>query len=122
MRYRTVLTLLLSCFFSHLAWPQAVGTISGIVEDENAKPVAKANVHIAQTESFSGHHVVRFYETDDGGKFTISHVPWGTYIVMAGKEEDGFADTLAAFYSNLEAPTVVLGPLFPSADVVVRLG
>jgi hypothetical protein len=105
-----------------LAMSQETGTISGIVEDENAKPVPKAKVHIAEKVASSVHRAIQVYEADNDGKFTIRHVPWGMYVVMAGKEDDGFPDTLAAFYSNLNAPTATIGPLFPTDNVIVHIG
>ncbi|HZS26727.1 MAG TPA: carboxypeptidase-like regulatory domain-containing protein [Candidatus Angelobacter sp.] len=102
--------------------PQEAGTISGIVEDETGKPVPNAKVHIAEKAAGSAHRAIQMHEADSNGKFTISHVPWGTYVVMAGKESDGYPDTLTAFYSNLKIPTVTLGPLFPTASVIVHIG
>jgi hypothetical protein len=43
-------------------------------------------------------------------------------MVFAGKEEDGYPDPKFAFYSNLAAPTVTLGPHIPTATVNVQLG
>lgn len=103
-----------------LIWAQADGVIKGTVIDEKDKPVAKARVHIAENGPQSGHRLLQVYETNVDGRFTINHVPWGTYVILAGKEDDGYPDTKFAFYSNLEVPTVALGPLFPTADVTVR--
>jgi len=101
---------------------QVKGKISGVVVDGDGKPIAAAQVHIAETKPFYGHRILQFYETDKDGKFLIDHVPWGTYAVMGGKEEAGYPDTKGAFYSNLAVPIVILAPAFPSAEVIVPLG
>jgi hypothetical protein len=104
------------------AWAQIQGTVTGTVIDEMGKPIAKAKVHIAEKGPFAGHRLIQFYETDSAGHFLIGRVPWGTYVVMAGKEDAGYPDTRLAFYSNLAVPTVTLAPDFPTAEVNLKLG
>jgi hypothetical protein len=104
------------------ALAQTDGTITGRVVDETGKPLAGAKVHVAEKKPLYGSRVLQFHETDTDGKFVISHVAWGTYVVMAGKENAGYADTTGAFYSNLDVPTVDVYPLSPTANVTVRLG
>jgi hypothetical protein len=89
---------------------------------QDGKPVVKAKVHIADTKPLYGSRVLQFHETDFEGRFAINHVSWGTYVVLAGKEEDGYPDTTGVFYSNLDVPTVDLGPLSPTANVTIHLG
>lgn len=101
---------------------QTGGSIKGIVVDENGKPVARAEVHIAEKKPSVGHRMLHMYETSGGGEFLIPNVPWGTYVVMAGKEDAGYPDTKLAFYSNLVAPTVTLAPAFPAATANVKFG
>jgi hypothetical protein len=105
------------------AWgsARAQGTITGTVVDETGRPLAGAKVHIAE-KRFVAHRVIRFYEADSGGRFRIADVPWGTYVIMAGKDSAGYADTTFAFYSGEAVPTVTLAPEFSSADVILRLG
>jgi hypothetical protein len=102
--------------------PQSGGTIKGVVVDEQGKPVTKAEIHIAEIKSFVGHRLVEMHETDGQGQFVIDNIPWGTYFVMAGKEEAGYPDTRFAFYSNLAVPTVTLQPSFRTATLTVPLG
>jgi hypothetical protein len=109
-------------FLSQLGWGQVQGTIKGVVVDEQSKPVVKADVHIAENKTFVGHRLVDMHETDDQGRFVINKVPWGTYVVMAGKEGAGYPDSRLAFYSNLAVPTVTLAPAFPVATVSVPIG
>jgi hypothetical protein len=59
------------------------------------------------------------HDTDNQGRFTIKDVPFGTYLVMAGKEEAGYPDSRLAFYSNPSVPTCNL--VFPTASVTVAL-
>jgi len=104
------------------AGAQVDGTVTGTVVNETGKPLAKAKVHVAEKGPFAGHRVVQYHETDDGGHFRIAHVPWGTYVVMAGKEDAGYPDTAFVFYSNLAVPTVTLAPDLPTAEVSLKLG
>jgi len=62
------------------------------------------------------------FETDKQGEFEIRGLPWGRYVVLAGKEEDGYPDTKSAFYSNLSVPRVLIGPNLPVPYVTVKLG
>lgn len=107
---------------SMLVSAQERGQITGVVVDEVGRPLAKAMVHITEQKGFVGHRPVQAYETDEQGHFAINRVPWGSYLVLAGKEDAGYPDTKLAFYSNLEVPTVTLSPMFPKADVRVQLG
>jgi hypothetical protein len=100
---------------------QTDGSITGVVVGQDGKPLAKAEVHIGDNRPFYGSRTIQFHETDADGKFVIRHVPWGSYIVMAGKETEGYPDTKLAFYSNMDAPTVFLSQLSPVASVTVRL-
>jgi hypothetical protein len=103
-------------------WAQSGGSVKGVVVDETGKPLAGAEVHIAEKKSFVGHRLIQIYETNNDGRFLIDNVSWGTYVVMVGKEDAGYPDTKLAFYSNLAAPTVILAPESPSADVIVKIG
>ncbi len=113
---------LASIFLLASAWAQVQGTVTGTVLDEAGRPLPKAKVHIAEKGPFAGHRLVQYHETDDTGHFYIHHVPWGTYVVMAGKTDASYPDTAFVFYSNLAVPTVTLAPDFPTADVSLRLG
>ena len=92
-----IYNLLASVLLAGSAWAQVQGTITGVVLDEAGKPVAGAKVHTAEKDVLVAHQLVRYYETDDGGHFRISHVPWGTYFVMAGKEGAGYPDPVFVF-------------------------
>jgi hypothetical protein len=122
MLFQPVLSTLLLALAGMFAPIQNDGSITGLVLGQDGKPLAKAKVHIADTKPLYGSRVVEFHETDAEGKFVITHVPWGAYVIMAGKEEERYPDTKFAFYSNLAAPTVDLGPLYPTATVTVHLG
>jgi Carboxypeptidase regulatory-like domain len=104
------------------AWAQDRGIVTGTVLDEHGSPLAQAKVHIAEKAAFAGHRLVQFHESDAEGHFHIAHVHWGTYIVIAGKEDAGYPDTKFAFYSNNTEPVVVLTEDSPTVDVTLKLG
>jgi hypothetical protein len=112
--------LFVAVFLSTLAWAQ--GTVTGTALDETGKPLAKAKVRVAEKGPFGGHRTIQYYETDSEGHFLIGHVPWGTYVVVGGKEGAGYPDTNFAFYSNLAVPTVTLSPDSPTANVDLKFG
>jgi len=97
------------------------GTITGTVLDENGRILRGAKVHAAEVGAGPGPRILQFSETDSDGKFIISNLPWGTYTILAGKEQSGYADTKFAFYSNLSIPTVTLQPKFAQQNVIVKM-
>lgn len=111
----------LLCVLVAAGFARAQGTITGTVVDDAGKPVAGAKVHIAE-KKLVVHRLIRFYETDDGGRFHIADVPWGTYVVMAGKEDASYPDLIFSFYNNLALPNVTLAEDFRSVDVIVKIG
>lgn len=114
--------LLLVSIFSGTMACQTTGAITGVVVDELNNPVASAEVHIADRKPFFGHRLVEYHETDSDGSFNIQNVPFGTYDVLAGKEEVGYPDPKFSFYSNDEVPTVSLASSYPSVKVIVKIG
>jgi hypothetical protein len=107
----------LTCLYA-----QTQGTVKGVVVNEIGKPVTGAEVYVLEKKKFVGHRPLQVYETDSIGQFLATNLPWGVYVVMAGKESEGYPDMKLAFYSNLAVPTVTLSPEFPSANVNVQLG
>ena len=122
MKRSAILERLFSVWLlSVFALAQKDGSITGVVLGQDGKPLEKAKVHIAESKPVYGSRVIQFHETDAEGKFAINHVPFGSYVVLAGKESEGYADTKFAFYSNLDAPTVDLSSLIPAENVTVHL-
>ena len=121
MRLRIHLLLILPLWATMSVSAQTDGTIQGTVLDEESRPLAAARVHIQDRNRTSRHDLIRFFETDADGHFVISHVPWGSYTVQAGKESDGYPDTKFAFYGNYSSPTVSLAPPVVTQTVTVRM-
>jgi hypothetical protein len=104
------------------ACSQTEGTIKGVVFDENGKPLPGASVYVQKTDEMAVHFVPRPVQTNDEGRFLIEHVSWGSYIVIAGKEEAGYPSTWARFYSNGVVPKVTVESSSATADATVLLG
>jgi hypothetical protein len=99
---------------------QMAGVIRGTVVDEEGRPLKGAKVHV-EDRRFILHTALRFYETDADGRFQIGHLPWGSYSILAGKEDDGYPDTKFAFYGNLKVPKVLLTPSSAIQNVTIHL-
>jgi hypothetical protein len=100
---------------------QTAGSIQGTVVDEEDRPLKGAKVHVEDRRFTLRTGALRFYETDADGRFQIGRLPWGSYVVLAGKEEDGYPDTKLAFYGNLKVPTVLLTPSSAIQNVTIHL-
>jgi len=122
MDCKVVRTILAGAALLGLAWAQNRGVVTGTVLDEHGSPLAQAKVHVAERGAFVAHRVIEYHETDAEGHFRIAHLQWGTYIVMAGKEEAGYPDTSFGFYSNNAYPIAVLNDDSPTDEVTLRLG
>lgn len=117
-----ILSLSTIVLFTSLALAQGHGVITGTVLDDRGNPVGAAKVHITERGAFVVHRILQYHETDADGHFRIPHVQWGTYFVLAGKEDAGYPDPEATFYSNNVAPTVTVTDEFPTDDITIRLG
>lgn len=113
---------LLFAIFTQTVVAQDAGVIRGTVLDENGKPVTMAEIEVAENKPFYGHRIVQMHESDSRGEYLIDNIPWGTYVVMAGKESAGYPDMRLAFYSNLAVPSVTLSPQYAEARVNLKLG
>lgn len=74
----------------------AVGAITGTVTDSSGNPVASATVVLCTTEGDAGGYTIANSfgtGTDANGNFTLSDVPAGTYVVLAGRHGVGIAHT-----------------------------
>ena len=102
---------------------QESGTIQGVVIDADGKPLAGANVFpLLKGEVFVGHRISRSEQTASDGRFLITHLSWGTYLLVAEKQGSGYPDTRLAFYSNLQGASATISADHPRADVTINLG
>ena len=95
---------------------QPEGTISGFVLDYHDSIVEHASVC---TTSFSNNKSMTNCRTltDQNGRFTIQHVPMGSYSVVATKEEDGYS-----MVEQIHGEKVVLTADQPLAQLTLKLG
>jgi hypothetical protein len=107
-------------FLIEALYASSTGSISGTVLDENGNTVSGAKVEAVNARNgFQG--AVRYFRTNDDGRFQIEGLPLGDYRVFAKKEEDGYPDMSSAFYSDNVFPTAVLTETNPAAEMLVRL-
>ena len=94
-----------------------VGVIRGEVTDSSGAPISGAKVYCERPGL-----VVKVTPTttDGNGKFEISGLAIGTYIVFASKEEAGLPDTSSSFYAD-RPEEVALSQMRPAANVVVEM-
>ena len=103
---------------------EAGGTITGIVVNQTGAPVARAKVLALKVEANPPHHfVLPFHEADADGHFSIEGLPWGTYVVSAGKDDEGYPDASFGVHADRQHPfpSVSLSPSFPTAAMTVHL-
>jgi hypothetical protein len=74
------------------------GTIEGTVLDQNGLPVRGARVYAEPIDGVNTNHGTRLNSavSDTNGKFVLPGVVAGLNLVMAGKEQEGFCNTLFA--------------------------
>ena len=123
MSHRIFLLLFSTCFL--VAAPcvaQGKGAVSGIVLDEGGLPVVGAKVYAAPIDGRLPEKLLRYVVTDSGGHFLIEGLNWGKYGVYTMKEESGYPDMGASFYSNNVYPSATLSLDSPAPDLRIRLG
>jgi hypothetical protein len=102
--------------------PQAtVGSVEGVVMDENGKSISGATVYGLPEEDMRK----RIYAiSDTAGKFTLQDVPTGNAYLHAFKESEGYPDNFYAFYYVKTAHSPVKAEIKPgeATDVTIQLG
>jgi len=104
------------------AQEQRAGSIRGTVVDEEGVPVPEAKVNAEIADGRARHTAVRYVETDSNGHFVVDNLPWGTYKVVAMKEDAGYPNTAFAFYGNDVLQTSTLTPTRPVGELTIHLG
>jgi len=118
MRLVMFVSLALNALAGHLS-AQGNGTINVQVVDEEGRALGGARVKLLGLNPT--HLLHRNDVTNENGHVKLS-IPLGTYMVCAGKEEDGYADTLAALYATDPAPVVTLTSAALNQSVVAKIG
>lgn len=101
----------------------SAATIRGIVLDGAQAPIRDAKVRLMDIRKV-GEGIIRYVYSDSSGKFTIDHVPPGTYFVYAQKTQNGYGDPAFAFFSSGAPPSPEVKILNEDQnfDVIVNLG
>jgi hypothetical protein len=84
--------------------PAGFGAVAGeVIDARTRKPIADATV-VAERDDIEGSSKVPHATTDEEGKFFLSEVPPGRYVMAASKEQDYYPDIdNAAFAVDLAA-------------------
>jgi hypothetical protein len=90
--------------------------------DENGVPIGKAKVNVDPKDGKVRISIVDYGETDSDGRFLIERLEWGEYRVFAMKEDAGYPNLAASFYSHNVFPSVTIGPANPIAHIQIQLG
>ena len=113
---------------------QLEGQIVGTVLDEHNQPVSGAHVaglmlveHKDPTQDALCNNVFFINTgktgnclaiTDETGQYHLDHLPMGTFLLIASKEEDGYP----RYFEGRERQTVTLTPGYPVRTVIAKLG
>jgi hypothetical protein len=98
-----------------------LGRISGIVLYENGNPVSDATVVAFPTDRGLAARLPSA-TTDVSGRFVVSQLWLGTFVVGAKKESEGYADQTQGFYNEKRIAPTVLTFSHPLATITVILG
>jgi len=90
--------------------------------DEVGKPVATAQVIVDPMDGRPRSNAIQIVETDNGGRFSVAGLVFGSYKVFAKKDPAGYPDTSFAFYSNHLFATAALTPDAPVVDLILKVG
>jgi Carboxypeptidase regulatory-like domain/TonB-dependent Receptor Plug Domain len=86
-------------------WAAAYGAVSGIVRDDNDRPVAGAKVVLE-----SATHAVIERQTDSTGRFDFPNVAIGQYMLTISQRD----------FASLSQPVTVQAGYFPFASLVLK--
>lgn len=90
-----------------MAKAQSAGQISGVLLDDQSKPLPFANVLVLQSSDST---LVKASSSDEAGKFEIAEVPFGAYLLRFSSV--GFKDFHSPkFELSAETPTMTFEPL-----------
>src|ERR1700691_535935 len=103
--YGAAVAVLLMFLVPVRGWAAAYGTVSGIVRDENDRPVAGAKVVLE-----SATRVTSERQTDSTGRFAFPTVAIGDYMLTISQRD----------FASVSQPVTVKAGYFPFANIVLQ--
>jgi hypothetical protein len=124
--HRSLAVVLLGCLCAAAAPAQEYhyppGKVRGTVFNDQGKLVAGARVEVMPFGRPMG-MAVPWAATDNDGRFLIEHLELEEYVVSAGKEDEGYANTAWSFYSKgMPLHRVTLTAAAPEAETSIAFG
>lgn len=102
------------------------GSVEGQVVTGEGRPVAQAKVYARKIGESQQIERLTVVYTDEQGRFTLSGLLAGEYLICAFKEDDDYPDLTFSFYSvayrAVQRPRILIQDNQVVRDVVVRLG
>jgi hypothetical protein len=126
----TLFLFLSNTSFSQTAAPPDLGSVEGVVLDQQNKPVPNANVWAlpeqdGATTTFASYPRVTATTSDAAGRFVLTHVPIGRIYVYGFKESEGYPYGFNSFYSPKYGQSWVVVEAKPASvisGVILHLG
>lgn len=118
-----LLPFVLACLAVPLFAQRNTGAITGIVIDENGKPISGAEIDADEIVQGPGSKLIRLALSDSSGLFRFEPVKFGSYKLFGLKPESWYPDTKFELYVGQYHPVVVtLSTTQPSANTTLQLG
>ncbi len=101
---------------------QQMGTVRGVVLDENGRRLAGATIVLTDINYRGLKPLIRRVEADTNGEFVLNDVSLATYSVDTQKESDGYTRPVMGIYRDHYENVITLSAAMPEGYATVRLG